>query len=462
MKHRHNIRSLVAPLLALVSVTGAVAARPVALITDYNRIRVSNLEQNDQAHGQYGQFLIDRNPATFFHSNYSYGDPTKAASANVKPFDAFTHIEVRLDKPTDPSRKLNIYRQARSYAVNGTPTQFRVDGSRDGVNWDTDLKLVNIPFHNTNGEADFSETFTLPGGYTWLRFVCTESFNGSNRKGVPYVVMAEFQVYESDEGLSQLNDDKSLWMADEAHTIFDYQDTYRDFRLEHTRGVVNALNHDTKSLRGWCDWSKWQNGTWTDTLELKKDGIEMPDFTYINKQTAPFGRVEIGDRQRTHVTEHTVYAIPGQVTSLYPFSDMHTTTAYHDTYSRWYDYRTDGNNEFLDFLHDPSSIARTESMGYLGGTYLSNGATELYDVYIYTVDDYIRFRDRVNNGETRLTARQCADLDFSASQICVPSVSMRTTPSVVSTTAADTRLSISILIFQVGTASESSVMSARP
>ncbi len=409
-----------APLLALFSVTGAVAARPVALITDYNRIRVTNLEQNEQAYGQFGQFLIDRNPNTYFHSNYSYGAPEHGASAALDAFGSLTQIEVHLEKPTDPSRKLYIYRQARSYATNGTPTQFRVDASRDGVTWDTGLQLVDIPFNNVNGGENFSGGFTLPAGYNWLRFVCTKNSGGVNTKGVPYVVMAEFQVYESDDDLSRLNNEKSLWMADEAHTIFDYQDTYRDFRLEHTRGVVNSLNHDTNSLRGWCDWSKWQNGTWTDTLELKKDGIEMPDFTYINKQTAPFGRVELGDRQRTHVTEHTVYAIPGQVTSLYPFSDIHNTVAYHDTYSRWYDYRTDGNNKYLDFLHDPSSMSRTETMGYLGGTYMSNGATELYDVYIYTVDDYIRFRDRVNSGETRLTARQCADLDFSGVTDMVP------------------------------------------
>ena len=75
-----------APLLALFSVTGAVAARPVALITDYNRIRVTNLEQNEQAYGQFGQFLIDRNPNTYFHSNYSYGAPEHGASAALDAF----------------------------------------------------------------------------------------------------------------------------------------------------------------------------------------------------------------------------------------------------------------------------------------------------------------------------------------------------------------------------------------
>lgn len=419
MKLPYNaiISCLTGLLLAAASVIPAAAkSRPVPLITDYNSIRVNKYEQNQGWNGILAEHLIDRNPTTVYHSNYTYSDSGHPHAAKVSPLEYPVWIEACLDELTDESKTLYIYTQARAGTNNGHPTQFRIAGSHDGVNWTDNLATVDIAFSGeikSPGEENFSEGFHLPSGYRWLRFICTRNHLGDNAiGGYPLLILAELQLYRSEDNLTELNNSPQAWMADQSHTIFDYNDYYKDFTLEHTRGVVNTKNHNVQGLRDWCDWSKWVDGTWTEAEELKKQGIEMPDFTYINKQTAPWGRVETGNRQRTHVTEHTVYAIPGQVTTLYPFSDIHNTTAYHENFVRWYDYPTDGNNQYLDFLHNPKMMARTDKMGFLGSTYMANGATDKYDIYIYTIDDYKELINRVNAGESRIRAKQCADLYF--------------------------------------------------
>lgn len=411
-------------LSAIFAITAASQSRPVPLITDYNSIRVNQFEQNQGWYGVLAEYLIDRNPTTVYHSNYTYRDTGHPHAQPEEPLEYPTWIEARLDQPTDQSKTLYIYTQARAGSNNGHPTEFRIAGSHDGVNWTDNLATVEIGFSGeikSPGEENFSEGFHLPSGYQWLRFICTRNYRGDNSiGGFPLLILAEFQLYSSDTNLTDLNTSPQAWMADQSHTIFDYNDYYKDFTLRHTRGVVNEKNHNVKGLSDWCDWSKWVDGTWTEAEELKKQGIEMPDFTYINKETAPWGRVTEGNRQRTHVTEHTVYAIPGQVTTLYPFSDIHNTTAYHENFVRWYDYPTDGNNPYLDFLHNPKMIARTDKMGFLGSTYMASGSTDKYDIYIHTVDDYKELINRVNNGETRIRAKQCADLYFNGRDDILP------------------------------------------
>ncbi len=405
-------------LLAAIFTVGANSRQVQPLLNDFTRIRVNNLEQKQGDNGVFAERLIDRDPASVFHSNYTYGAPGEDASKHVEPMACLVSIEARLDEPTKQSDNLYLYTQARAGTTNGHPIQFRIDGSRDGVAWDENIAMVDIPFSGkaaSPGEENYSNAFHLPSGYTWLKFTCTKTNDGAIHQpgGMYYMILAEFQLYKSEIDLSSIKTNPSSVMVDEAHTVFDYNDHYRDFEFVHTHGIIDPINHNTNTLWDWCDWSKWSNGAWTgDASMLEENGVEMPDFRYINKETAPWGRVEEGNRQRTHVTERTVYAIPGQVTTLYPFSDLLTSTAYHENFVRWYDYTTDGNNKYLDFLHDPQFIARSESNGYYGSTQLTKAATENYDMYIYTVDDYKQLIDRVHNGETRITALQCADLDF--------------------------------------------------
>lgn len=426
MKHRltYSIFTFLLIALALANSINATAAanKAIPLITDYNRIRVNNLEQNQGVNGLFGGRLIDGDPYTVFHSNYTYGVQSEALSKDVETMKAPTFIEIHLNEPTKSDDNLYIYTQARSGSNNGHPKQFMVSGSFNGVDW-VDISTVNVPFSGTAmspGEENYSGKFNVPSGYTWLKFTCTENSDGHNPGGYPLLILAEFQVYKSDVDLSRIKAEPALMMADDHHTIFDYNDNYADYEFKHTHGILDNINHENKNLRNWCDWSKWIDGKWADADELSEQGIEMPDFTYINKETAPWGRVKLGDRQRTHVTEHTVYAIPGQVTTLYPYSDINTATQYEENFIRWYDYVTDGNNRFLDFLHDPSRVARSNKYGFYGSYVLTNASTEKYDVYIYTVDDYRRLIERVQNGESRLTVRQCADLDFNGCNDILP------------------------------------------
>ena len=135
----------------------------------------------------------------------------------------------------------------------------------------------------------------------------------------------------------------------------------------------------------------------------------MPDYTMItNNPNDPLGYTPDlnQERQPTHVTEHVLYAIPGDAIALYPYYSFTNSTTYVDNYkvnfSHWYDYQSGGHLTFtdessgttsslLDFLIDPSGITKTDKYGYIAGTELGNEFIE-----INSEEDYIDFVNKVN------------------------------------------------------------------
>lgn len=76
-----------------------------------------------------------------------------------------------------------------------------------------------------------------------------------------------------------------------------------------------------------------------------------------------------GIRQKTHVTEHYIYAIPGETIYLSPYTDFYNQAAYYETFVRWYDYRTDAAHPWLSMNYsDPYN--RIYDWGIVGGTVL--------------------------------------------------------------------------------------------
>jgi len=200
-----------------------------------------------------------------------------------------------------------------------------------------------------------------------------------------------------------------------------------DFEFVHTHGVASAVNRGyiySPSIRDWCNWEECidADGKWLKDVEtLRAAGVEPPDFTLMTSDDDP--RIEIGKRQRAHTEEMVVYALPGDVIVLYPFrvfdrDGRDGADAYQENYIRWYDYSTDGNNPYLGFLTDPEGIYKTDNIGYFGGKGMYNidvtggSSTEDKAVHISTVDQYKKFAERVNAGETSLNAVLDADLDF--------------------------------------------------
>ena len=113
MKHRltNNIcrySASMALLLAAIFTVGANSRQVQPLLNDFTRIRVNNLEQKQGDNGVFAERLIDRDPASVFHSNYTYGAPGEDASKHVEPMACLVSIEARLDEPTKQSDNLYL------------------------------------------------------------------------------------------------------------------------------------------------------------------------------------------------------------------------------------------------------------------------------------------------------------------------------------------------------------------
>ena len=120
----------------------------------------------------------------------------------------------------------------------------------------------------------------------------------------------------------------------------------------------------------------------------------MPDYTMItNNPNDPLGYTPDlnQERQPTHVTEHVLYAIPGDAIALYPYYSFTNSTTYVDNYkvnfSHWYDYQggdhlntedatTGAKVSMLDFLVDPSGIHKSDRYGFFAGTQLGKDGDE--------------------------------------------------------------------------------------
>lgn len=216
---------------------------------------------------------------------------------------------------------------------------------------------------------------------------------------------------------AELNAFLNEW-ADEWHKNDDFKTSLSDFKFVHTHGVVSHVNRGdgrAPAIKDWCDWDNCfdADGNWLlDVEELRKAGVAPPDFTFMTSKDDE--RIENGVRQRAHTDESVVYALPGDVVVLYPFREFYRTHGYgykyYENYIRWYDYKTDGNNPYLDFYTDPEGIYKTDNIGYFGGKGMANIIPTA--VHISTVDEYISFVNRVNAGENTLNAVLDADLDF--------------------------------------------------
>lgn len=255
-----------------------------------------------------------------------------------------------------------------------------------------------------------------------LRFTVTANNVKKQNNGHREMMMAEFNLIK----LSK-KEDYTDRLKDRLHLKTDYTLDYKDWDFEFTRGVVNKAN----KLSDWV-WQGGDDGRWNkDTKFLEDNGIVMPDMSF---DTLPGGQL----RQRTHVVEHELYAVPGDAVALYPYYQLIDHTQYKENFSHWYDYENGGRIlgenavgqpfDLLDFLIDPSRIAQGDKFGYIGGSAIK-GSIHLYSdvVNVGTVADYRAFVNRANNGENNLVMDITADLDF-AGEPDVPMLGTSTHP----------------------------------
>lgn len=305
------------------------------------------------------------------------------------------------------------------------PIAFKVMGSKDGNNYEY---FCNVYFlYRGRQTREFSMRIHRPEGgfpaYTKLRFYPidnnTHSYTVVNGEKCYAMGMDFFQVIRL--GRNETYEDTDNFARDHTHANKDWKRDYESFTFVPTRGIVEDINHNTgligedypsketglnpeaksqnnaiskrDSFINWLndfDWNKWKDGGWNITSDeerkvLEKNDIQMPDYTFVtaseDSDIAAGSSLEKmdGKRQRTHVTEHILYALPGEPYVLYPYyqiADPRHYERYRVDYAHWYDYRTGGrltvkdnagqDFELLDFLADPYAICKTD-YGFFGG-----------------------------------------------------------------------------------------------
>lgn len=246
-----------------------------------------------------------------------------------------------------------------------------------------------------------------------LRFVVTANNNRFRcaNHGVRVMRMAEFNVIKlkNDEDYTDTQKDRFRLKTD-------YVDYYKknNFRFEHTLGVLDPHNQGEKNGQNYKTVYGGHNhydanGRWTADREFwdTVQNFAMPLMNYITPANDTTMLVKQGVRQRSHVTEHELYAVPGDMIALYPYYSLPKDKEYKECFSHWYDYETGGDNDYLDFLIDPARVAPLPGHGFVAGENLPSpdkGDNGLYHpVRFYgTVGTFFMPRNPYENDEGHL------------------------------------------------------------
>ncbi len=362
-----------------------------------------------------GNLLDDEN--VWNKKNFHTPDDKRGAD----PFEGEQYLEVKLDSPLSlgTDEDLIVFVQRCHDCVVRQPTAFRVEGQMaDSVTWEP---ICNLYFlYRGRSTKEYSARFRPAKPYKKLRFYVTEN-NSRNHDDAGHATMGlrQFQVYQL--GRTEIVGDR----IDPVHLKSDYKTDYKDYKFEHTKGWLDDRNRSypntkenkpgfyngdinneahskgeldwqQKYIKNINDWAEWDDdwdteGKWVpDTTELRKFKVTMPDMGLITKDSDFEATTEDPCRQATHVSEHILYAVPGDPIILYPyykFAAPKHYERYEVNFAHWYDYRKggriihdDGNGnkmDLLDFIVDPSNICITEKNGFYGGYLLTeNGDKE--------------------------------------------------------------------------------------
>lgn len=374
--------------------------------------RVQLIERTDQltTNCAYGtETLLDDDPATAYY--------TWDGELPESPY-----IQVKLDSPVrlktgeaDPAdnEDLVVMVQRCKYSSDKQPTSLHVELSMDGTRWEH-FCYVHFLYRGASTK-EYSVRVATEKEFQYMRFtVIANNTKSTDSQGHRRMSLGGFQVYKLGH-----TENYSETLRDRFHLLTDYDREYEDYEFMRTNGILDSHNvHD------WFknEVSGFVNGKWSrDIAYLARHGVNIPDYSPVSSTpgSSNYDRdLEPGqERQPTHVIEHVLYAIPGDVIALYPYYGMPETGNYEEKFIHWYDYRTGGRlqydlgdhtHDLLDFLTDPSHIHVSDKYGFYGG----RSITRQQVIPIRTPKEYIDFVRRVNGGERLLNISIEADLDF--------------------------------------------------
>ncbi len=384
---------------------------PMSLTAREELIKSADQLSSNQPDGL--AYLIDKNVDTSWTSQ----------TGNNLQNDQYIIVKLNEDLELNDNECIVVYTQRHKIDEGPSPTTFRIEVSESDSDEDWKTWAHAYLLYRGKSSKEYSARLTKQSDNTFtkikrLKFTVTANNTRvrNTNTGARAMTMAEFQIFKLGKTEPY---DSSIGLIDRLHLKTDYSLNYWDWTYEHTQGIVNSAN----AIPNWIGYNN--NGTWSQDKDfLEKNEIEMPDMSFIILDKSQ-------QRQRTHVTEHELYAIPGDAIALYPYYQLAGSDNYYENFSHWYDYnnggRITGTNavgndfELLDFLIDPSRIIKGNSFGYIGGKSMK-GIKRTYQkrqesVNVSDATGYIAFANRVNNGETDLKINIVNDIDFNGQEL---------------------------------------------
>lgn len=323
------------------------------------------------------------------------------------------YVQVNLKNAVSiPANRLISVMTERGASGPDGPTSFKVEISSDGTAWrslNTQKSATYANFlYRGLGTREFSEpvpcSTSAAVSFKHVRFTLISTFsNAVDDSGTRHFTMAELNLISHAKG-EDLDNTWKTNMLLKSDYIQKTNDTekplYNDFTFNNTRGIIDPKSRNQYYFFNYCDWDNCfdLNGKWKkDTGKLATNKITIPEYSFLT--SAEDSRINAGQkRQRTHVTEHVVYALPGEIALLIPNYGMSWNGNYHLSYRHWYNYRTGGHvlgpngERLLDFHMDADQIQYSDKYGFfnflaLGDAYRKRaedeGRDERYRSYDY-------------------------------------------------------------------------------
>ncbi|MDE6741573.1 MAG: right-handed parallel beta-helix repeat-containing protein, partial [Muribaculaceae bacterium] len=378
-----GLRRLAVILLLYTLFSSVSFAAGPYLITDKNQVSGLNGDETD--------------------NTFKPEEPGQSEATLSKDADNAYSFAVKLNEPISLTDTEGLVVLFGRWQNEGSPKATKVEGSLNGSEWET-IGYSYMQFRGGQGTIEYSKPIYADNKeYDELRFTVLKTALGY--ADGDKVRFNKFNVFLLKEGDLYPDGRIDPWRLNT-----DYYTSYKDYTFEPTRGILDPRNHYGKN-------SDYPNETpWGENNTFNYQGrtYELPTFKMQ------------GDNQMPHVTEHTVYVMPGEIIPLLPYYDMPRSPRYYEVFSHWYKYNVDINGEpqkqdyahvidqnsgerLLDFLVDPAGITITDNAGYFAGSSLPKLSGRFV---IRTIADFKKFSKLVNEGQTGLNAILASDIDF--------------------------------------------------
>ena len=232
-------------------------------------------------------------------------------------FSMDNKFEVTLNNPITLTSTQGLIMYMARYQLDGAPTLVQIEGAGENEAYQT-LGYAHFQYRGGDNTHEFSDPiYTItPTTVSKLRISVLKVNRPSNDNTKGYrLFKLNFFTYQKGDPYP---DDR----LDPLRYGTDYYRTFYDYAYQPNNGILDPHNHYGGNLN-YPEETPWgENNTFVYDGEVH----ELPTF---DKQ---------GGGQMPHVTEQTLYAMPGDIISLSPYYDLPTSGNYREKFSHWYGY----------------------------------------------------------------------------------------------------------------------------